>query len=121
MRTKIIALAILVSFFGHANAQDIGPPIAEQETLFARAKEATLASLKDPDSAQFKDLEVSQLLPSKVCGYLNAKNSFGGYTGFHPFIYDDKTGKVDIVSEAKPNLKIQLTIFRLTCKPRGAA
>lgn len=34
--------------------------------------------LKDPDSAQFKDVKGK-------CGEVNAKNSYGGYTGFKRF------------------------------------
>ena len=41
------------------------------------------AKLKDPDSAQFRNL---QYTPPFVCGEVNAKNSFGGYNGFERFI-----------------------------------
>lgn len=44
--------------------------------------------LKDPDSAKFKDVVVSQ---GAVCGLVNAKNAFGGYTGFGGFVVDAKT------------------------------
>lgn len=39
--------------------------------------------LKDPESASFDGL-----VPHKnaLCGYVNAKNSFGGYTGFSRFV-----------------------------------
>jgi hypothetical protein len=43
--------------------------------------------LKDPDSARFTGLEARQL-PSgsvSVCGFVNARNSFGGYAGNTPF------------------------------------
>lgn len=44
--------------------------------------------LKDPDSAKFRGL-VAGMPPDKsgifVCGWVNAKNSFGGYTGDRPF------------------------------------
>ena len=48
--------------------------------------------LKDPDSAQFTDLVVIKpksfdpKRPGVVCGNVNAKNSFGGYTGPKQFI-----------------------------------
>jgi hypothetical protein len=49
--------------------------------------------LKDPDSAQFRfgayDLFPDQRLS---CGEVNSKNSFGGYTGYQTFVFDD--GKV---------------------------
>ena len=36
-------------------------------------------SLKDPDSAEFRDQH-------GPCGYVNSKNSFGGYTGFKRYV-----------------------------------
>lgn len=41
-------------------------------------------SLKDPDSAKFKDVKIGE--NNGVVGLVNAKNSFGGYNGFKPFI-----------------------------------
>lgn len=48
------------------------------------AKEAVLAQLKDPDSAKFGKVVVKE--SGIVCGYVNAKNSLGGYTGEKGFI-----------------------------------
>jgi hypothetical protein len=47
------------------------------------ARVAVRAMLNDPESAQFTDLRV--LENGTVCGYVNAKNRFGGYTGKAPF------------------------------------
>lgn len=43
------------------------------------AKEAVLSSLKDPESAQFKNIK-------GYCGEVNSKNSYGGYVGFKKFV-----------------------------------
>ena len=51
-----------------------------------RAK--VLAVLKDPGSAQFDGLHLSEQ-QNAVCGRVNAKNSYGGYVGARPFISDD--------------------------------
>lgn len=57
--------------------------IAGQAAL-ARAREQVTSRLKDPGSAQFQD--VTYDATSRVaCGQVNAKNSFGGYTGFQQF------------------------------------
>lgn len=57
-----------------------------------KAEKATIArvikqGLKDPDSAKFR--WVPYRYPEKgagsYCGYVNAKNSYGGYTGFEQF------------------------------------
>ena len=56
-----------------------------------RAIQASLDSvkeiMKDPDSVKFKDVEYKNYNDGKiVCGQVNAKNSYGGYTGFKRFI-----------------------------------
>ena len=57
--------------------------------LVDEAQAAVIARLKDPDSANFKGVEVnSQRI---VCGLVNARNSFGGYVGFSAFWYDPRT------------------------------
>jgi hypothetical protein len=50
--------------------------------------DAVLNRLRDPDSAKFKDLVASVSNDGEVffCGRLNAKNSYGGYTGFETFV-----------------------------------
>jgi hypothetical protein len=46
------------------------------------------SSLKDPDSARFGTMRAVKDAKGDVivCGYVNAKNSFGGYTGDQPFL-----------------------------------
>jgi hypothetical protein len=47
-------------------------------------------SLKDPDSAKFEWTKVPKNWSGKstldYCATLNARNSFGGYVGFQPFV-----------------------------------
>ena len=53
----------------------------------AAAEHAVLKHLKDPGSASFRGLFVSWLSGGPiVCGYVNAKNSFGGHAGFTRFV-----------------------------------
>jgi hypothetical protein len=52
----------------------------------AEAKAAVVKRLKDPDSARFSDL-VKTGGGYIVCGKVNAKNGFGGYTGAKSFAY----------------------------------
>jgi hypothetical protein len=85
-------------------AEPSGPPpsarrLSDKEAAaFARtAKAAAVAQLKDPQSAQFRDLYVSDSIGIGddgkdinvrtwyLCGQINAKNSYGGYTGFQRF------------------------------------
>ncbi len=58
------------------------PPMTE-EVL----KQSVLATLKDPNSAEFKEIRhVGE--GRALCGQVNAKNSYSGYTGFKAFVAD---------------------------------
>lgn len=54
--------------------------------------------MKDPSSTQFRRLQAVTLKDGtvRVCGEVNAKNSFGGYNGFSPFVGDLTPGKFRI-------------------------
>lgn len=57
------------------------------------AKSAVLSTLRDAESARFRNLEYHHLRDRKtggiegdVCGEVNAKNGFGAYGGYKKFI-----------------------------------
>jgi len=56
--------------------------------LIVNAQDSVKRLLKDPDSAKFRNIFVNKSKKgfTVVCGEVNAKNSFGGYTGFQRFI-----------------------------------
>ncbi|MBN9242428.1 MAG: hypothetical protein J0I98_06510 [Mesorhizobium sp.] len=58
------------------------------EDAIASVQAAVTSVLKDPDSATFSDLAAAKSPAGDifVCGKVNAKNSFGGYSGAAPFI-----------------------------------
>tara|TARA_R110000751_G_scaffold59065_5_gene124231 strand:- start:3863 stop:4264 length:402 start_codon:yes stop_codon:yes gene_type:complete len=59
---------------------------------YVMAAEKILRSgLKDPESAKISRSHYSE---PYVCGYLNAKNSFGGFTGDKEFMVNTVTGEV---------------------------
>jgi hypothetical protein len=43
------------------------------------------SKLKDPDSLKLKDVRVCSDDGVVFCGKVNAKNSYGGYTGYYAF------------------------------------
>jgi len=61
-----------------------------ESVYIARHRERMRSRLKDPDSAEFRDVFVSykdaELTQPVVCGELNAKNAFGGFTGYKKFL-----------------------------------
>ena len=67
------------------------PAPASDAALIAKVKAAARHDLRDPGSAQFRDMSV-KITPSGgkiVCGEINAKNAYGGYIGFVPFYWLD--------------------------------
>ncbi|MDZ5458019.1 hypothetical protein, partial [Azohydromonas lata] len=70
MKYKLIAAAIL--------------EILSQSAI-SGVEEAIKDILKDPESARF--YEVRRFPNGNACGFVNAKNSFGGYVGKQPFEY----------------------------------
>ncbi len=78
-----------------ANAAAVYPHTItpDEKTVF---ESAVRRELKDPDSARFRwNPEVND--KGVYCGFVNAKNSYGGYTGFKLFMlfHDfDREGKL---------------------------
>lgn len=70
-----IALLLVLAFAASIRAED---------AAFAVARGKVKALLKDPDSARFEGLIRKH---DAVCGWVNAKNSLGGYTGRTLFVY----------------------------------
>lgn len=64
------------------------------DDTISRAETAMRNTLKDPDSAQFKDVERCGN-GAMVKGSVNAKNNFGAYTGFEEFYSDGQTGATE--------------------------
>lgn len=65
-----------------------------------KAKEDVSNELRDPSSAQFRNIsqtEKKSLLEFgvvTVCGEVNGKNAYGGYVGFQRFVSQPKFGRV---------------------------
>lgn len=58
---------------------------AAEVTKVSSWQSKTADTFKDPSSVQFRKVTLN---PTKtaLCGEVNAKNSFGAYTGFRPFV-----------------------------------
>lgn len=57
-----------------------------EDTKLTDAKTALARRLKDPSSLQIRDVRPCDK-PNAIQGEYNAKNSFGAYVGFKPFIF----------------------------------
>lgn len=59
----------------------------DKASAITKAKSIIADSLKDPNSAQFRNVRVVPYEEGAViCGEVNAKNSYGGYVGFEAFV-----------------------------------
>jgi len=81
--------------------------IPNAEALSNSVKDAVSYLLKDPDSAQFRNIKFINILLNGreqifSCGEVNSKNSYGGYAGYQLFFTSDK--EVKIGRENMPNL-----------------
>lgn len=109
-RTAILLAALAAASCGGSPAD---PTQQEDNDLKIKAEVAVERKLKDPSSAQFEAF-VSRLSGEPVvCGTVNAKNGFGGYSGRQPFIYAG--GQAILSEEAAP--ETFSSIWSESCKP----
>jgi hypothetical protein len=64
---------------------------SREAKIVALAQKNVRDKLKDPDSANFRNVELHAGAKPEagsvyVCGEVNSKNSYGGYVGFRPFM-----------------------------------
>lgn len=85
----MIAIALVLAF--------LLPGCARDDPKIAHAKEIISARMRDPNSTQFKNVaRYTGESGESVCGWVNAKNAYGGYVGFERFVVWDKVGSINI-------------------------
>lgn len=89
MKLHILLLAIVLTWTGQAQAQP--DSWSRYDLSISQRTDVQMVikySLKDPGSAVFGPISAARKNDGivVVCGWINAKNSFGGYTGNRPFI-----------------------------------
>lgn len=81
-------------------------PKSEADPLIAKARAAVANSLRDPPSARFDGVVRK---PEGVCGFVNAKNAYGGYGGRTRFVYIIKTAAIYV--EFSPALMSPANVY----------
>lgn len=79
--------------------------LAVPMTMQSAVKEAVGRKLADPFSAQYEWQAVKD--DALYCGFVNAKNGFGAYTGYQPFmvLYANNKSKTLVLSaEVDPDI-----------------
>jgi len=83
VRTVMVYLCSVLWLAGCDKGPGKASTESSEDRLIRMAKEAVTKNLKDPSSADFRN--VRWVSGGDVCGEVNAKNSFGGYAGFQRF------------------------------------
>lgn len=118
MNKKAVALAALVvGMAGYLAYSKYNGPW-RPSNVNAAAIELARQTLKDPESSKFRDVRQSS---AAVCGEVNAKNSFGAYTGFKRFYV---TKSMDGRVSAKSRILLELNedvedfdqLYQLACQ-----
>jgi hypothetical protein len=101
MKYRYLMIGLLLSGCMTANEPQ-GPPQGPRMTdaeAFAKAKQLVIAGAREPESLRFAPSMSRRQTTGTfgsydiVCGAVNGKNGFGGYTGMKQFVYritDDK-------------------------------
>ncbi|MEP0189758.1 MAG: hypothetical protein ABJP70_01220 [Erythrobacter sp.] len=72
-----------------SDEENSAPDRGTQMRIVTASQQGVRSRLKDPDSAEFRNVGYysgGSEGASAVCGEVNAKNSFGGFTGFERFV-----------------------------------
>lgn len=98
----------------------------------SRVKAKVAENLKDPSSAQFRNVRRIPLaelsgkdpwdLPGHYCGEVNAKNSFGAYIGFRKFTIWAPDSKGNFQGDASihdPGVPVSKMEYMLFCEDDG--
>lgn len=90
LAVRALLLALVLTALPNVGA--LAQHVQMSKEQIAAVHASVKRDLRDPDSARFQDLAMVRDKGPKatsdtfmVCGYVNAKNAFGGYTGRTPF------------------------------------
>lgn len=109
---KLLLASVLVAMSVSESTAVEQTPI--DETTMRNLQDTVPRDFFDPGSAQFRDLVLTDG-GGVVCGFVNAKNKFGGYVGFRPFDYNialNSATTYDPPGEVEALFKIQEILFR---------
>jgi len=99
-----------------------GTPVQLSSAQVQQVRAGVRDVLKDPDSAQFGTIKAARKPDgvTTVCGYVNGKNSYGGYTGMTPFVGVMLSGGgFSVAALGGPGYESQATIN--VCRKSGIA
>jgi hypothetical protein len=121
MKNKLVIAFALIVFSSVSVAADL--TAKEKSAIVNAVKE----QLKDPDSAKFKWVKLADRINPKnfvdsYCGLVNAKNSYGGYTGFEPFevmVARSDNNKFEVISVSVSSSALPTDAIVSMCSDNG--
>jgi len=100
------SLRLIAQYQGTIPIKNVGNTLKPDNSIYdnktqqflwvENGKEAAAAKLKEPNSAEFRNVSFNKsnlqgkIIPV-VCGEINGRNSYGGYSGFQRFVSTGKT------------------------------
>ena len=83
MKMKKIVLAVTALVLLSGCSDNFGP----SDRIFEETKKEVYRRIKDPESARFRDTFYAEnSVGYTLCGEMNSRNGYGGYSGFEPFV-----------------------------------
>lgn len=88
MWTRCVLLAVVLTGCAAPIAREVSRPVELTPELSAKVQDGVRHAMKDPESARFGTMRAASNSKGdvSVCGYVNGRNSLGGYTGDQPFV-----------------------------------
>ena len=86
---------------------------SENTELIKKFQDKLLLRLKDPSSAQFRDVKLN-FHGDALCGQVNAKNGYGGYNGFKGFVVTEAGAYTETEKDGLEDL-----LYKGTAKQQG--
>jgi hypothetical protein len=103
---------------------NIPVPVEITPAMRSAIERGVAEALKDPESARFGRMAASKRPAESsptVCGYVNARNSFGGYVGNRPFLGTliSGNGKAAFILVGMGNSDTEISAVFSTCASYG--
>lgn len=123
---KLAVIVALIGLSGCVSSIPQGAPVTLTDDMRAAVEAGVKRRLKDPNSAMFDRIQASRINENayNVCGFVNAKNSFGGYNGHAPFygvLYKGTESMTfDFRTMADPMKPGEIVGLRAVCRRAGA-
>ena len=99
------------------------PPMTLSEAHVRTVQDGLRRGLKDPDSAKFGPMVagLGKTGVASVCGWVNAKNSYGGYSGMSPFLGVMDEGGLVFEAVSIGSDRNSSDVVRIMCNGKGLA